>query len=134
MSTIKSKRNESEMEFLANARALQKQTVTRCVNMPKRYTFYGNTELAAIAKRVYAAVKKGNSVYPLNQHEVQIRRDYFMEALCELQDFISQLELHYEIVKFEGKILLELSGLAEHEIALVKAVMKRDRERYKDLP
>lgn len=134
MATLKSQRNESEMEFLATARELQKQTVTRCVNMPKRYTFYGNVELAAITKRVYAAVKKANSIYPLNQHEAQKRRDYFIEAGCELQDFISQLELHFEIVKFDAKVLKELSSLAEHEIVLVKAVMKKDRERYKNLP
>ena len=134
MSTIKSKRNTSELEFLANARELQKQTVARCVNMPKRYTFYGNAELYAISKRIYAACKMGNSIYPLNQHEVQVRRDYFMKANCELQDYVSQLELHYEIVKFDEKIIKELMHLAEHEIVLVKAVLKKDRERYKDLP
>ena len=134
MSTIKSQRNTSEMEFLATARTLQKQTAARCVSMPKRYTFYGNIELYAISKRIYAAVKKGNSVYPLNQHEVQMRRDYFIEASCELQDYVSQLELHYEIVQFDAKIIKELMALAEHEIVLVKAVMKKDRERYKDLP
>lgn len=93
MSVIKSKRSTSDMEFLATARKLEIYTIQKCVNFPKRYTFYVSQPLAAAATRIYEDVKRGNSIYPLNQHEVQIRRDYFLHANAELQSMISQLEV-----------------------------------------
>ena len=135
LSVIKSKRGESEAEFLANARALQAYTIRRCVNaIPKRYTFYIGQNIAAIATRVYELVKCGNSIYPLNQHEAQIRRDYFLRAHAELQNLISQIELANEIIQFEDQVLPEWSRLIGNEIRLVKGILKADRERYKDLP
>lgn len=135
MSVIKSKRGESEAEFLANARALQAYTIRKCVNaIPKRYTFYIGQNIAAIATRVYELVKCGNSIYPLNQHEAQIRRDYFLRAHAELQNLISQIELANEIIQFEDQVLPEWSRLIGNEIRLVKGILKADRERYKDLP
>ena len=135
MSVIKSKRGESDAEFLANARALQAYTIRKCVNaIPKRYTFYIGQNIAAIATRVYELVKCGNSIYPLNQHEAQIRRDYFLRAHAELQNLISQIELANEIIQFEDQVLPEWSRLIGNEIRLVKGILKADRERYKDLP
>ena len=135
LSVIKSKRGESEAEFLANARALQAYTIRRCVNaIPKRYTFYIGQNIAAIATRVYELVKCGNSIYPLNQHEAQMRRDYFLRAHAELQNLISQIELANEIIQFEDQVLPEWSRLIGNEIRLVKGILKADRERYKDLP
>ena len=135
MSVIKSKRGESEAEFLANARALQAYTIRKCVNaIPKRYTFYIGQNIAAIATRVYELVKCGNIIYPLNQHEAQIRRDYFLRAHAELQNLISQIELANEIIQFEDQVLPEWSRLIGNEIRLVKGILKADRERYKDLP
>ena len=97
MSVIKSKRSTSDMEFLATARKLEIYTIQKCVNFPKRYTFYVSQPLAAAATRIYEDVKRANSIYPLNQHEVQIRRDYFLHANAELQSMISQLEVAQEL-------------------------------------
>ena len=89
------------MEFLATARKLEIYTIQKCVNFPKRYTFYVSQPLAAAATRIYEDVKRGNSIYPLNQHEVQIRRDYFLHANAELQSMISQLEVAQELFGIE---------------------------------
>ena len=135
MSVIRSKRSVSKMEFLATARKLQAFTIQKCVNtIPKRYTFYIGTYLADSATAVYSWVKKGNSIYPLNAHEVQMRRDCFLHAYAELQNLISQIELAHEIIQFDPKILGDWSELIDTEIRLVKAVLKSDRERYKHLP
>lgn len=134
MSVIRSKRGESQMEFLATARKLQAFTIQKCVNtIPKRYTFYIGTHLADSATAIYDLVKKGNSIYPLNAHEVQMRRDYFLRAYAELQSLVSQIELAHEIVKFDPAVLGEWSSLISTEIKMVKAVLKADRERYKNL-
>ena len=134
MSVIKSKRNQSDMEFLMNARKLQIFTIQKCVNtIPKRYTFYLGQEIAQCARRVYGYVKKGNSIYPLNAHEAQIRRDYFLRASAELQDLVSQIEVAHEVIHFDEKILHEWAGLISKEMELVSGILKKDRERYKNL-
>ena len=134
MSVIKSKRSESQMEFLATARKLQAFTIHKCVNaVPKRYTFYIGTHLADSATAIYEWLKRGNSIYPLNPHEVQMRRDCFLRAYAELQSLVSQIELANEILQFDPNILAEWSRLISTELKLVKAVLKADRERYKNM-
>ena len=135
MTVIKSKRSQSEMEFLKVARDLQTYTIQKCVSViPKRYTFFVSNHLVDSATAVYVNVKKGNSIYPLNQHEVQIRRDFFLKAYAELQSLISQIELAYGIVHFQEKVMQEWARLISEELRLVSALLKKDRERYKSLP
>ncbi len=134
MTVIKSKRSVSEMEFIATARKLEMHTIRKCVNFPKRYTFYVSQPLAAASTRIYENVKKGNSIYPTNQHEVQMRRDYFLVAHAELQSMISQLEVAAELFGIDADAMKYWMELVDTEIRLVKAVLKNDRARYKDLP
>lgn len=134
MSVIKSKRSTSEMEFLYNARQLHIHTIRKVANFPKRYTFYVSQPIAACATRIHECVKCANSIYPLNQHEVQIRRDYFLRANAELNNLVSLIEVANELFGIEMDALKYWMDIVEYEIRLVKAVMKSDRERYKELP
>ena len=134
MSVIRSARSVSEVQFLHTARELQIYTIQKCVGFPKRYTFYVSQPLAAVATRIYEDVKRGNSIYPTNQHEVQLRRDYFLQALAELQNLISQVEVAYELFRFDANIMEHWMELVDTEMKLVKALLKSDKSRYKDLP
>lgn len=134
MSVIKSKRGESEMEFIYNARQLQIYTLQKCVSFPKRYTFYVSQPIADSATKIHQYVKCANSIYPLNQHEAQMRRDYLIRANAELNSLVSQIEVACELFGIESNKLHYWMSYVETEIRLVKAVMKKDRERYKDLP
>ena len=134
MSVIKSKRAESEMEFIHTARQLQIHSIKKCTGFPKRYTFYVSQPIANSATRIHQYVKMANSIYPLNKHEVQIRRDYLLRANAELQSLISQLEVAHELFGIDVDALKYWMELVEREIRLVKAVLKKDRTRYKNLP
>lgn len=134
MSVIKSKRSESEMEFIYTARQLQIYTIQKCVNFPKRYTFYVSQPIVDSATKIHQCVKCANSIYPLNQHEVQMRRDYMLQANAELYSLISQIEVAQEIFGIDSDSIKYWMEIVEKEMRLVKAVMKKDRERYKDLP
>ena len=134
MSVIKSKRDESEMEFIHTARQLQIHTIQKCVGFPKRYTFYVSQPIAESATRIHEYVKCANSIYPLNQHEVQLRRDYLPRANAELNSLVSQIEVANELFGIEGEKMKFWLDIVEKEIRLVKGTLKKDRERYKDLP
>jgi len=101
---------------------------------PKRYTFYISQPLANAATRIHEYVKMANSVYPLNAHEAQIRRDYLIRANSELNSMISQIEVAQEIFGLEPNVIKYWMDIVGTEIKLVKGVMKEDRERYKNLP
>ena len=122
------------MEFIATARKLEIYSIQKCVNFPKRYTFYISQPIANAATRIYEDVKRANSIYPMNQHEAQMRRDYLIRANSELQSMVSQLEVAQELFGIEMDTLKYWVDIIDTEIRLVKAVMKSDRERYKNLP
>lgn len=134
MSVIKSQRTTSEMEFIANARKLQMYTIRKCVSFPKRYTFYVSQPIANASTRIYEEVRRANSIYPVNQHEAQMRRDCFLRANAELYSLISQIEVAQELFGIEMETMRFWLDIIDFEIRLVKAVMKSDRERYKNLP
>ena len=122
------------MEFIHTARQLQIHTIQKCVGFPKRYTFYVSQPLAEMATRIHEHVKCANSIYPVNQHEVQMRRDYLLRANAELNSMISQIEVANELFGIEGDKMKFWLEIVEKEIRLVKGTLKKDRERYKDLP
>ena len=131
MSVIKSKRSESEMQFIMTARELQKYTIQKCVGFPKRYTFYVSQPIAACATRIHEDVKMANSIFPTNEHEFQMRRDYFLRANAELNSLVSQIELANELFGLEANVMKHWMELVETEIRLVKAVMKKEKEKFK---
>ena len=134
LSVLKSKRATSNMEFVHTARKLQIHTIQKCVNFPKRYTFYISQPLANCSTRIYEYVKCANSIFPTNKHEVQIRRDYLLRANAELNSLVSQIELAAEIFGINPETLKYWMEMIEQEIKLVKGVLNKDRERYKELP
>ncbi len=133
MSVIKSQRTESEIEFLHTARELQIYTIKKCVGFPKRYTFYLSQPIAEAATHVHEWVKMANSIYPVNAHEVQLRRDYFLRANAQLNSMVSQIEVAHELFGLEPNVMKYWMDLVDTEIRLVKGIMKKDRARYKNI-
>ena len=122
------------MEFLTNARKLQIYTIQKCVGFPKRYTFYISQPIANSAVYIYENVKRGNSIYPLNQHEVQMRRDHFLRAYAELQNMVSQIEVAQELFGIEMDTMKYWMEIIDTEMRLVKAVLKNDRAKVQRTP
>ena len=133
ISVIKSKRNESDMQFLDTAYQLYIFTVQQCVKFPKRYTFYVSQELSHIASEIHRKVKCANSVFPTNAHEFQMRRDYFLEAYADAQSMISQINAATELFQISGSTLTWWMELIQAELRLLKGVMRKDKVRYKNL-
>jgi hypothetical protein len=134
MSVPRSARATSDMQFLLTARELRIFTIRRCAAIPKRYTFYVAVPLSDLSKEIYGHVKRGNSIYPTNQHEAQLRKDEFIYAVAVLQDLVSELEADAELIQIEERHMKEWMELVNREINLIKAVIKSDKARYKDLP
>ena len=134
MSVPKHLRGESELEFIYCARKLQVHTIRKCANFPKKYRFSISNPLELSAREIHGNVKKGNSIYPRNQHEFQMRRDYFLRAYAELYDFASQLEIAKELIEtLDDDAFLFWISIVRQEIKLVKGIMDSDKRRFKNL-
>ena len=133
MSVVKSERTQSTMEFLDNAYKLYIYTVQQCVNFPKRYTFYVSTEIAAVAGDILVSLKSGNSIYPRNAHEVQVRRDWFMKAYTQIQSLISLINAAHEMFGISGKTMQKWMEMISIEANLIKGVLETDKKRFKNL-
>lgn len=133
IAVIKSKRSVSKMEFLHTARELQIYTIQKVCQFPQKYAFYIGQPITNAAARIHEYVKMANSIYPANSHETQIRRDYLIRALAELNSFISQIELADEIIGLKSDVMERWVELVEKEIRMVKGLMDEDKERYKRL-
>jgi hypothetical protein len=134
LSVPKYERGPSEAEFLYNARQLQIHTIKKCANFPKKYRFSISNPLELSARTIHGELKKGNSINPRNQHEFQMRRDYFLRANAELYDFVSQLEVAKEVIGFDDDALMFWASIVRQEIRLVKGLLESDKKRYRNLP
>lgn len=134
MSVRLKERKTSSAQFLENALQIQIKTLRAITKIPKRYTYLLTVHITDAAANGHNMVKKGNSIYPTNQHEAQMRRDFFMNAYAEYQAELSQLFVAKEMFEISDGILLEVLGLIDDELKLLKAIMKSDKGRYKDLP
>ena len=133
MSVPEGKRRESGMEFLRNARDIETLFVDLRINKPKRYTFFFD-KLLDIAFNLLSVVKAGNSVYPENKIEVEMRQKYFKEGIAYCQVLVSQIDVVREKLHDDGIAIGQVQQLAqkiEYEIKLLKGVISNDKKRYK---
>ena len=126
-------KKKTEMDFLIIARELEVFSIRQCGKIPKHYTFYLSVPIAESARRVFECAKRGNSIFPLNGHEAQLRRDQFLTAYAELQSMVSQIDVAQEICSVQKEIIHKWIKLVDRELQLIKAVLDSDRKRFKNL-
>lgn len=117
-----------------------------CVKLPKRYTDLILKDTVQDAKDVARCARKANSVFPHNQHEAQVRYDFWINALATIQALSDDLNDISEIpsvlrYKEGGKEkgvteneLNEIADLVNEEFELLKGCLESDRKRFKTLP
>lgn len=115
--------------------------------MPKRYTYLLLKDVIELSGKVMDNAKMANSVFPTNQHEAQIRRDYWIHARSCLQALSTRIDRFLEVPttltyrdERSGKIkgvsmneLIEIVDLINSEINLLTEQLKSETERYKNL-
>lgn len=141
MSVYKSKRGKSSVQFVETARKLEEHTLEQCLKVPKRYTFLLTQRIMGLASEVYEDVVSANSIFPVNQHEAQLRRDHLTAANAALQALDRQLGLLAGVLwknpeNFNGfdHAFTVWGDLINEEAKLISGIKRADRARYKDLP
>lgn len=135
MSVRKNQRGESNMQFLDTARNINVAVRKLVSRLPKRYTFLGGTELVRLAADVHHNLKGANSVYPTNQHEFQIRRDYLIHANASLQMLLDELDILYNYYADDSlqKCISTIVGMLKLEATLIRGLKATDKNDLKIL-
>lgn len=133
MSVLKSNRGQSKMQFLETARELTEFTKTQCVKLPKRYTFFGVQRTWECADNIFANIKRGNSIYPTNPHEAQMRRDYFLIALADLHVLAAYIDDIKRRFPIKDTVIGLWVEMVTTEQKLLKSILEKDKERYSKL-
>lgn len=129
------------------AKKLYKKVLDMCLKMPKRYTYLLLTDVIHCAADVKRNTKGANSVFPTNQHEAQIRRDYWIHARAALQglssfidDFLDMpdtLQYHDPASdRTKGVTLHELEEIADlinSEMGLITKALEDEQRRFRSL-
>ena len=133
MSVLKSKRGESSAQFLDTARESEIYTLRQCVKFPKRYTFFITNHIVSLAVETYSHVKAANSIFVTNEIELQLRRNHLIEANCNLQCLISQLDITKELFaqEIDSKVWIKWCELIHTEAKLISALKRSDVNRFK---
>ena len=136
MSVRQSERSESSLEFLKELRDLEVYIIKRSAVKPKKYKFFIAEHFLNPAAKAYSLAKMGNTIYPATPEDVAMRRKYMYESCCHIQGLIGQLEVFYAVFEGDGLSkceMEELSGKLFKADALMRGVLKKDRERYKNI-
>lgn len=134
MSVLKSKRDESIIEFINTARELNMHTIRQCVKFPKRYTFFVNQDIVALSNEIYEDSVKANAINPSNQHEAQARKDLLIAAYTNCESLVAKIALAKELFPIEERHMIRWMEFISKEQRLLKGAIKHDEERYKSLP
>lgn len=157
MSVFANARGESGIEYCDLAWKIYDHTMTSCTRFPKRWDRYILLDIVKEAKKVQEYCVGANSIYPTNQHEAQLRRDFLILANCALQDLNTLLghlarkidaarkldqenpkaarELPMKLTEEKTEAMLQKWGeLIAEEAKKISAVKKSNAEQFKNLP
>lgn len=135
ISVIKAKRKSSSVQFIQTALDLSIYTIQRVRKFPKALTFFVSVPTVNAAKSMYANVKRANSIYPTSKHELDLRIGYFKSAYADLQVLSTEVDIAVSIQRHNltENVIIDWYRLIDDEMNLLKAQIKNDKARFKNL-
>jgi len=129
MSVIQSERKLSTVQFITSARDLLNVVVRTCARIPKKYTFYGLIHAYNLAQSIVDDLVRGNTVYLNTVENYNKRKNYFDNALENLNCLSMHISYLKEYAEIEEKYWIKISSLIETTQSLVKKIKTSDKER-----
>ena len=124
------KRSVSVLEFYKNAQELR-SALTRFVmsekHVPKRYRFVFAMPTIELLNALFNNITMANTIYPINEHELQMRRDYQTKAIGNCEQILQMLQYMLETLPINADKLSPIVEMIEKETALLKAWRKSNK-------
>lgn len=136
MSVKKSDRNESHIQFVATMIDLEVFAVKKLPSKPSKLKFFYRDYILNPIIEAMNYVKSANSINIKFPNDYLLRRKYLLNAYCNLQSVLSQMDIYFRIYKYEGTSKNEIKNmlsLIDEELRLLNGVIKSDEKRFSKL-
>ena len=148
LSVPKYQRNESNVQFVTKACALEAAVGAMCARLPKRWTETRARYITDCASDVLKNAVRANAIWPKTEDDLARREGHIQEAVgaCqELQARLDALLVAHPMKAVKDKdgettrmvpcvpdgLLFQIAEKAEEEVRLLKGVAKSDRRRWR---
>ena len=95
-------------------------------NVPKRYKFVFAMPMIDLLLELFNNIVMANSIYPVNEHELEIR-DCQTKAIGNCEQIIQLLQYLIETLPVDANKLVSITESIKKEIALLKNWRKANR-------
>jgi hypothetical protein len=148
MSVLLSNRGLSKMEFYHTAKALREETINFLLRdfgvkdkvrveivdgekkisaiegYPEWLLVYFRQNILAILHNMMSNITAGNTIYPVNENELTIRRQYQTEAIANCEQLIQEFQFCADTLPVKVEKFLPFIERLEKEILLLKGWRK----------
>lgn len=129
MSVIQANRTLSTVQFITSARDLLNVVVRTCAKIPKKYTFYGLIHAYNLAQLIVDDLVRGNTVYLKDQESLVKRKNYFDNAIENLNCLSMHISYLKEYAEIEAKYWTKISDLISTTQSLTIKIKESDKKR-----
>ena len=124
-------RKKTGLEFWDTAVEIRKEVIRFLMdpnNVPKSYRFVFTFRIIGLTADLRDAITKANSTFPVNEHELQRRRDFQQDAINYNEAIIQNLQDMLDVLtNIDADKLDHIGDLLIRESALLRAWKKSSR-------
>lgn len=148
LSVPKYQRNESNVQFVTKAVALEAAVGAMCTRLPKRWMETRARYITDCASDVLKNAVRANAIWPKTEDDLARREGHIQEAVGACQELQARLDAllvarPMKVVKDKDSettrmvpcvpdgLLFQIAEKAEEEVRLLKGVAKSDRRRWR---
>lgn len=141
-------RNESNVQFVTKAAALEAAVGAMCARLPKRWTETRARYITDCASDVLKNAVRANAIWPKTEDDLARREGHIQEAVGACQELQARLdallvarpmkavrakdgETTRMVPYVPDGFLFQIAEKAEEEVRLLKGVAKLDRRRWR---
>lgn len=124
-------RKKTGLEFWDTAVEIRKEVIRFLMNpnnVPKSYRFVFTFRIIGLTADLRDAITKANSTFPVNEHELQRRRDFQQDAINYNEAIIQNLQDMLDVLtNIDADKLDHIGDLLIRESALLRAWKKSSK-------
>ena len=127
MSVLKNKRSQSHLEFYHTATTIRSELTRFVMNdniVPKRWRPVFTFPMVEKVIHLIDCIIAANSIYPQNEHELQMRRDYQTQAIITVEQILQLLQFMLSTLDLNADKFQNATELLMKEVNLLRGWRK----------
>lgn len=102
-------------------------------NVPKRWKFIFTFPLIKKGQKLVDMIAAANAIFPKNEHEYQLRKDYQQQGLIIIDQILQELQFMLDMLSINPDKMQTIVELCIKETKLLKSWRTSDKSRFGNL-